>query len=67
MLETYRRLRDYVANIQIMSRDMMKRQLSQHFCHATKNVSRDMSFVLRRSDNVVTFIHLEVAIDALSV
>ena len=27
---------DYVANIQTMSRDMIKLQLSQQFCHATK-------------------------------
>ena len=33
-----------------------------------KNIlSRDTSFMLRRSDYVVTFIHLEVAIRALSV
>ena len=35
-LETCRRLRRFVANIQTMSRDMIKLQLSQHFCHATK-------------------------------
>ena len=27
---------DYVANIQTMSRDKIKLQLSQHFCRATK-------------------------------
>ena len=36
MLETCRRLRDYVASLQTMSRDMIKLQLSQHFCRATK-------------------------------
>ena len=50
---------DYVANIQTMSRDMIKLQLSQHLSRNKNILSRDMSFMSRRSDIVVTFIHLE--------
>ena len=43
-----------------MLRDMIKLQLSQHFCRATKNiVSRDMSFMSRRSDIVLWLLQIQ--------
>ena len=49
---------DYVANIQTMSPNMIKLQLSQHFYRATKILSRDMSFTSRLSDIVLWLLHI---------
>ena len=49
MLETVVGWEDYVANIQTMSRDMIK--LQSTLSSSDKNIlSRDMSFMSRRSD-----------------
>ena len=41
---------DYVANLQTMSRDMLKLQLSQHLSRDKNILSHDMSSMSRRSD-----------------
>ena len=60
MLETCRRLRDYVANVQTMSCDIIKLQLNQHFCRATwvscrVGVTLCCGFYTFRSCNTCTF------------
>ena len=51
MLETCLGWEDYVANIQIMSRDMIKLQLTL--------LSRAMSFVSRRSDIMLWLLYIK--------